>query len=205
MKAEIPPTLFMLVKVLDGHGLKKTLKKLRKETGLKELRIENVPNPILEADFTKYVKYLIKKKPRASQKEAKSAEVEEKETKEVEPASKPGNQSEAEVTKEEVIEGFVKGAELINGKERKRKRETSASSFRRVDDDVWMNKIEKEELLSNGFEMKKDEFGEKAAKELIQVKGKEFRTQKAKKKKASWKGSGEITSEVNSVFFDDSD
>lgn len=77
--------------------------------------------------------------------------------------------------------------------------------FKRIQDDVWMERIKKDELKQNSYTMKKDEFSLKAAQELIQVKGKNFRTEKNKKKRASWKGSGEITTQVNSIKFDDSD
>lgn len=83
--------------------------------------------------------------------------------------------------------------------------EVPSGRFKRIQDDVWMERIEKEELKENSYTMKNDEFSLKAAQELKQVKGKNFRTEKMKKKRASWKGSGEISTQVNSIKFDDSD
>lgn len=62
--------------------------------------------------------------------------------------------------------------------------------FRRIQDDVWLNKIEKEELKANSYKMKNDTFALKAAEELGSVKGKDFKSQKYKKKRSSWSGSG---------------
>lgn len=43
--------------------------------------------------------------------------------------------------------------------------------FKRIQDDVWMERIKKDELKQNSYTMKKDEFSLKAAQELIQVCG----------------------------------
>ncbi|KAK1444360.1 hypothetical protein BgAZ_102660 [Babesia gibsoni] len=103
---------------------------------------------------------------------------------------------------------------LASKKKKKKKEEDQGDSitaevtkgrFKRIHDDVWMERIAKEELKENSYTMKNEEFSRKAAQELIQVKGKNFRTEKMKKKRASWKGSGEISTQVNSVRFDDSD
>lgn len=54
----------------------------------------------------------------------------------------------------------------------------------------------------NSFQAKqgKDKYGEKAYKDLITVKGKNFKKEKTKKKKGNYKG-GQISQEVNSIKF----
>ncbi|KEP62348.1 UNVERIFIED_CONTAM: SRP40, C-terminal domain-containing protein [Hammondia hammondi] len=78
--------------------------------------------------------------------------------------------------------------------------------FKRVDESKWVEKIKKEDLKDNSFWNKKDDsFAVKAAHDLGKVRGRDFRHEKTKKKRASWKGCGEIPMTVNSIQFDSSD
>lgn len=88
--------------------------------------------------------------------------------------------------------------------------------FRRVDDSAWRAKIEKKDprLLDNTHKAKVkfgvsvdtgDSWADKASEDLLKVKGKDFRKEMMKKKKASWKGGGALDQGVNSIPFSDSD
>jgi len=88
--------------------------------------------------------------------------------------------------------------------------------FRRVDDSAWRAKIEKRDprLLDNTHKAKVkfgcsvdtgDSWADKASEDLLKVKGKDFRKEMMKKKKASWKGGGALDQGVNSIPFSDSD
>lgn len=73
-------------------------------------------------------------------------------------------------------------------------------SFRRVDESKYSN------LTDNSFWNKPaDQFATKAAQDLGKVRGRDFRHEKSKKKKASWTGMGVMPSGINSITFEDSD
>ncbi|OEH78297.1 nucleolar phosphoprotein [Cyclospora cayetanensis] len=73
--------------------------------------------------------------------------------------------------------------------------------FQRIDDSQWTSALPTE-LKDNSFWKKKsDNFAVKAAEQLGRVRGKDFRHEKNKKKKATWKGCGEIPMTVNSIQF----
>ncbi|KAL8272854.1 hypothetical protein Esti_003241 [Eimeria stiedai] len=73
--------------------------------------------------------------------------------------------------------------------------------FQRIDDSQWTASLPAE-LKDNSFWKKKnDQFAVKAAEQLGRVRGKDFRHEKTKKKKATWKGCGEIPMTVNSIQF----
>ncbi|XP_955395.1 uncharacterized protein TA17815 [Theileria annulata] len=200
--SEPSPLLFSVVKILSDNGLRKTLKRLRKETKCKKLKEKHLPEEIKNADFNKMVSALFKKRKRSQNKT-------ERKTKKPEESSK-------------VLNGFVKSSKGLESTIEESKQSDSGNSqasdnsgpnqnesdaptsgvpFRRIQDEVWLNRIEKEELKVNSYKMKNDAFGQKAAEELGSVKGKDFKSQKYKKKRSSWSGSGEITSSVNSFCF----
>ncbi|KAL7068893.1 SRP40 C-terminal domain-containing protein [Cryptosporidium serpentis] len=103
----------------------------------------------------------------------------------------------------------VKDIETINSDIYKNK-QNQENRFSRIDHS-WNEKIIDERLKDNSYwNMKKhnndsNDFASKAAIELGKVRGKNFRQEKAKKKRCSWRGSGNISCEVNSVQFNDSD
>lgn len=87
-------------------------------------------------------------------------------------------------------------------------------AFRRVDDEAWRAKIKDPRLLDNTHKAKVkfghqvdtgDSWADKASDDLLKVKGKDFRKEMMKKKKASWKGGGALDQGVNSIPFSDSD
>merc|ERR1711871_1864976 len=102
-------------------------------------------------------------------------------------------------------------------KDKKKKAEERAAKgsgtpFKRVDDDAWRATITDSRLLDNTHQAKNkyggkvgDSWGDAAAADMIKVKGKGFRKEMAKKKRASWRGGGEIDQGTNSVKFSDWD
>lgn len=88
----------------------------------------------------------------------------------------------------------------------------SGVPFKRVDDEKWRQTIKDSRLLDNTHKAKNkfgnsvgDSWGDSAAVDMLKVKGKGFRKEMAKKKRASWRGCGELDQGVNSIKFDDSD
>eukprot|EP00948_MAST-09A_sp_MAST-9A-sp1_P004101 g4101.t1 len=65
-----------------------------------------------------------------------------------------------------------------------------ASPFKRVDDSKWMAKIKNKKLADNSYEgtFGNSGWGAKASAKLITVRGKDFRHEKTKKKRGSYKG-----------------
>ncbi|EEA08579.1 SRP40 C-terminal domain-containing protein [Cryptosporidium muris RN66] len=108
-----------------------------------------------------------------------------------------------------IYKSQVKDIETINSNIYKNK-QSQENRFSRINDS-WNEKITDERLKDNSYwNMKKynkdsSDFASKAAIELGKVRGKNFRQEKAKKKRCSWRGSGNISCEVNSVQFNDSD
>jgi hypothetical protein len=84
---------------------------------------------------------------------------------------------------------------------------TAVNHFQRVDNEKWLATVKKKELMITAHKEKGgDSWGDKAAEDLLKVKGKDFRKEMAKKKRASWRGGGAIDMSVNSIKFDsDSD
>ncbi|KAL8447164.1 hypothetical protein Emag_004430 [Eimeria magna] len=90
------------------------------------------------------------------------------------------------------------------------KKNNGLKRFQRINDSQWTATLPAE-LKDNSFWKKKDDrFAVKAAEQLgrvsgvyrhLQVRGKDFRHEKTKKKKATWKGCGEIPMTVNSIQF----
>ncbi|UKK01064.2 hypothetical protein MACK_001877 [Theileria orientalis] len=217
--------LLSVVKILSDNGLKKTLKKLRKETNSDHLRPEQLPDFIANADFNKLVSKLLKKSIKSSKnKRTESA------TKEKVKKSKEDSKVLPGFVRSQILQGTIETLKnehpithtkntdsntsdvINNGSGSDKNPETATTNdlksglpFKRINDEVWLSKIDKEELKRNAYRAKGDSFALKDAEQLSLVKGKDFRSQKYKKKRSSWKGSGEITNSVNSVIFSDSD
>lgn len=84
--------------------------------------------------------------------------------------------------------------------------------FKRIDEEKWTKAIVDDRLKDNTHTAKVkfgqgagDSWADKASEDLLKVKGKGFRKEMQKKKKASWRGGGEIDQGVNSVKFPDSE
>merc|ERR1719259_1199480 len=114
-----------------------------------------------------------------------------------------------------MVKAVVKAAADTQAPPKKKKEKTEKAPivpFSRVDHDKWVSSI-KDDRLKDNTHKAKDKFGESvgdswgdaAAEDMLKVKGKGFRKEMAKKKRASWRGGGEIDQGVNSIAFPDSD
>jgi hypothetical protein len=97
-------------------------------------------------------------------------------------------------------------------KQQQKEEKTSGIPFSRVDHSKWVATIKDSRLVDNTHEAKVkfggsmgDSWGDAAAADMIKVKGKGFRKEMQKKKRASWRGGGELDQGVNSIPFPDSD
>lgn len=120
----------------------------------------------------------------------------------------------AEEAAEEQTKDAAAGAP--GGKKDKKKekadKKPAGVPFSRIDHDKWVGSI-KDNRLKDNTHKAKDKFGESAgdswgdmaSEDLLKVKGKGFRKEMAKKKRASWRGGGEIDQGVNSIAFSDSE
>jgi len=79
--------------------------------------------------------------------------------------------------------------------------------FQRVDNDKWLKTVKNEGMLiTKHLDKGGDSWGDAAAADMLKVKGRDFRKEMAKKKRASWRGGGAIDQTVNSIKFEsDSD
>jgi len=146
-----------------------------------------------------------KKKKKQAEVEAEPEVEEAPPTEEEVPKSKKKKQQAAETSANE------DAPEKPSGKKKDRER-TAGTPFKRVDDDAWKSKIKDDRLLDNTHKAKSkfghsagDSWADLASEDMLKVKGKGFRKEMAKKKKASWRGSGALDQGVNSVPFSDSD
>jgi len=80
--------------------------------------------------------------------------------------------------------------------------------FSRVDHERWTKTIKDDRLKDNSHKAKVkfgesegDSWADKAAEDMLKVRGRGFRKEMAKKKRASWRGAGEIDQGVNSIAF----
>ncbi|BAM40916.1 uncharacterized protein TOT_030000177 [Theileria orientalis strain Shintoku] len=177
--------LLSAVKILSDYGLNKTLKKLRKETNCNH---GTESTPIKKVKKTKEDSGVL---PGFVRSEVLEGTIETLKTDHpithtgIEDSDTSGDEKNKEISSTHGVKSGV--------------------PFKRINEEIWLSKIEKEELKNNTYRAKGDSFALKDAEQLSLVKGKDFRSQKYKKKRSSWKGSGEITNTVNSVIFSDSD
>lgn len=112
----------------------------------------------------------------------------------------------------EAAEAGAEEAEEAPKKKRKKEERKQGVPFQREDWSKWSRSLSDERLKDNTHKAKMafgdgagDSWGDKAAEDLLKVKGKGFRKEMAKKKRASWRGGGELDMGVNSIKFEDSD
>lgn len=145
-------------------------------------------------------------------KRTKSMEVAEEEAPAEEPPKKKKRTKSMEAAEEAPAE-----AEAVPEKKKKKEEKpekVKGQAFQRIDDTQWRAKIKDERLLDNTHKAKVkfgvevdtgDSWADKASEDLLKVKGKDFRKEMMKKKKASWKGGGALDQGVNSIPFSDSE
>ena len=79
-----------------------------------------------------------------------------------------------------------------------------ARYWKRIDESKYISKVQGTKFANNShFAKGGDSWGSKAAEDLGRVKGKDFRKEMMKKKRAGWSGAGTIDMGVNSVVFSD--
>lgn len=111
---------------------------------------------------------------------------------------------------EEAVEQEAKAGKKDKKKDKEERK--AGVPFSRVDHEKWTKAISDDRLKDNTHKAKNkfgdsagDSWGDKASEDMLKVKGKGFRKEMAKKKRASWKGTGELDQGVNSIPFSDSD
>jgi hypothetical protein len=152
-------------------------------------------------------------KPQKRKREAEEVEVEAEQ--EAEPQKKRKKSAEAAAPASAPAEEVQPTEEVVKKKKKKDKEENqeekerkSGVPFSRVDDSKWRATITDSRLLDNTHLAKErfggsagDSWAHAAAADMLKVKGKGFRKEMAKKKRASWRGGGEIDQGVNSIKF----
>jgi len=148
--------------------------------------------------------------------EQTSAATEERPKKKRRKSSEAIAQEKVEQPKCEVEDAAEEAAEVPKASKKEKKKDKAADRtpgvpFKRIDDDKWKATIKDSRLMDNTHKAKDrfggsagDSWGDRAAEDLLKVKGKGFRKEMQKKKRASWRGGGEIDQGVNSIKFDDS-
>jgi len=145
-------------------------------------------------------------------KRTKSMEVAEEEAPAEEPPKKKKRTKSMEAAEE--VPAEAEAAPEKKKKKEEKPEKVKGQAFQRIDDDQWRAKIKDPRLLDNTHKAKVkfgmevdtgDSWADKASEDLLKVKGKDFRKEMMKKKKASWKGGGALDQGVNSIPFSDSE
>lgn len=155
-----------------------------------------------------------KEKKRKAEEEAPAEAIEEAAEEEVAPKKKKQKKAvEAEAVEEPQEEAKAEEEEQeAQPKKKKEKKEKKqkvpGEYFSRIDVEKWTKAIQDDRLKDNTHKAKNkfgdsagDSWADKAAEDMLKVKGKGFRKEMAKKKRASWRGGGEIDQGCNSIAF----
>lgn len=128
------------------------------------------------------------------------------------PKKRPLDAAVAENTEDAEGAPVAKKSKKDKKDEKEAKEKKAGVPFKRIDEEKWTKAIKDDRLKDNTHTAKQkfgggtgDSWGDKASEDLLKVKGKGFRKEMAKKKRASWRGGGEIDQGVNSVKFEDTD
>lgn len=128
---------------------------------------------------------------------------------EAEPEATP--EAKLESTPEPKAESNAKEERKIKKEKKEKPEGRSGVPFSRVDQEKWTAAVKDPRLLDNTHTSKSkigevgDTWADTASADLLAVKGKGFRKEMAKKKRASWRGAGAMDMGVNSIPFPDSD
>lgn len=128
---------------------------------------------------------------------------------EAEPEATP--EAKPESTPEPKAESNAKEERKIKKEKKEKPEGRSGVPFSRVDQEKWTSAVKDPRLLDNTHTSKSkigevgDTWADTASADLLAVKGKGFRKEMAKKKRASWRGTGAMDMGVNSIPFPDSD
>lgn len=219
--ADVRPALR---RFLTEAGLQKSLKMFGKETAGEEPANPKKAKALADLELTAACKLWLEARPLAveenaekpKKKKRKAEEKEEEEaavakTEEVAEDGPPKKKKKKQQAEPDAVEVSEVGAGKKQ-KEEKNRTKIAGTPFQRIDCEKWTKTI-KDERLKNNTHAAKAEYGEdagdcwgdKSAEDLGKVKGKGFRKEMAKKKRASWRGGGEINQGVNSIAFSDSE
>jgi len=218
--SEVLPSVY---EFLQQCELTKTARALSKEAELREDSSASVPlfeavsewlenhAPVADAE---------EKKPKKKKQKQEEPEVEEKKKKK----KKRERQEEPEVVPEKKKKKKKKKEEEDDSEERRRQEASKAAEewlrtnaqapptekkkrepgkpFSRVDDSAWLGQIADAKLTDNSYEGTYGDggYGAKASQKLVQVRGKDFRHEKTKKKRGNYRG-GTIDLGTNSIKF----
>ncbi|KAK2195942.1 Protein kinase-like domain superfamily [Babesia duncani] len=145
--------LFAVVKILADRGLKKTLKRLRKETQIDSLRVENIPIGLQNVNLDEFFEVLAKDPKQKKRNRAKNADNTQN-TSPLKIGSSPKFENLTPTSQDSCDSSLAKN--------------DSGTPFKRIKDEFWLQKIDKEELKRNDFR-RDDLYSLKAAKELSAV------------------------------------
>lgn len=216
----------VLRRFLVEGGLVKTLKALGKESPEEEadgapagkkakvlaaLELTEACREFLEAERAEGAEAADAPEEEGAKKRKKS-EAENAENGEEEKPAKKAKQEAGEAEAEADAEA-QQNTNKKNGRNKKGKEDRPPPvPFKRIDDEKCKALIKDSRLLDNTHKAKQkfgasagDTWADKAAEDLLKTRGKGFRKEMAKKKRASWRGGGSIDMGVNSVKFADSD
>ncbi|KAJ1476033.1 SRP40, C-terminal domain-containing protein [Baffinella frigidus] len=217
-KKALPALLSLVNSFLEGKELEKAAKALRK--GL-ETELVEVDGDSLEEIYAKHAKSSAGKKRKADasdsdsdseEEEAPKKKKKDKKSKKQEAKAEEADSEEEAATKSETpAKAEEEEAEVAEGTPGSKKGGSKTNTpFQRITNDQVYAKVkggqaEKDRLLDNTFESKSgDGYGSVASDILIQVRGKDFRHEKTKKKRGTYKG-GPIDMSSNSIKFCNSD
>jgi len=218
-------------RLLTESGLQKSLKAFDKETApeegvepkankktkaLADLELTEAAGAWLDAQDTNGQAQPAEEAPKQKKRKAEAEEPAEEAKEEAPKKKQKGVEAEAvEAEPEQAEEPTEQPTEEAESKEKKKKEKpekVKGQHFTRIDCAKWIATIQDNRLKDNTHAAKDkfgdsagDVWGDRASEDLLKVKGKGFRKEMAKKKRASWRGGGEIDQGVNSIAFPDSD
>eukprot|EP00928_Gymnodinium_smaydae_P065726 TRINITY_DN48821_c0_g1_i1.p1 TRINITY_DN48821_c0_g1~~TRINITY_DN48821_c0_g1_i1.p1 ORF type:complete len:311 (-),score=94.72 TRINITY_DN48821_c0_g1_i1:199-1068(-) len=214
----IPSDLYPVVRrFLEASEFQRTLKSFDKEATADEERKlkKNLAKRVATLDLLEAAKTWLEAPAVSAEAEpaAETAEPKAENKKSVE-AEKKGKKRDADEALGGNENKNVQQQDAPKKKKNKAEKEEKPAGvpFKRVDEEKWNATIKDSRMMDNTHKAKQkfggsvgDTWGDKAADDLLKVKGKGFRKEMAKKKRASWRGGGAIDQGVNSIKFDDSD
>lgn len=197
---------YLVAKKKGSSVFEKTIEKLSKKAG-------NTPSAGELGEL--YQAFISKPAVSESDKAAKKAK---KAAKKAEKAAAVAAAAKAKATpmviEEEILNWQPKAEHKMQEKTKEEKAEEKKKfdpiacreANRRQDWDKWAATLEgKDERLTDGFHRTGDSWGDSAFADLSKVKGKSFVKEMQKKKRASWRGGGQIDTKINSYIYPDSD
>lgn len=190
----------------------KVAKSFKKRAGLKDVEVAVKPDLTLEAVYDGYQQYQKHLEEEAkSKKRARDSSSSSSSSSSSDSSSSSSSDSSSSSSSSEEEERAPKKAAVSppspKSAERKKKTPTSAKMFKRIDESKVQFLSEDQRVLDNSYQSAfgRSGWGGDAAAHLIKVKGKDFRHEKTKKKRGSYRGGAIDINQVSSVRFDSSE